>query len=68
VTEVDHAHNRPLRLEQALDECVASAPASMRAVIDALQAMRGVSKLTAVTIATEPGEVSRFEHPRQLMG
>jgi transposase len=68
LTEVDHAHNRLLRLEDALDASIASAPVSMRAVIDALQALRGVSKLTAVTIATEVGEISRFEHPRRLMG
>jgi transposase len=67
-TEVDHAHNRLLRLEAALDASITSAPTAMRAVIDALQALRGVSKLTAVTIATEVGEVSRFAHPRGLMG
>jgi transposase len=30
--------------------------------------MRGVSKLAAVTVVAEVGELSRFEHPRQLMG
>jgi hypothetical protein len=30
--------------------------------------MRGVSQLAAVTIVAEVGELSRFEHPRQLMG
>jgi transposase len=40
----------------------------MRAVIDALQALRGIALVTAVTIAAEVGELSRFATPRQLMG
>ena len=40
----------------------------MRAVIDALQALRGIALVSAVTIATEVGELSRFVKPRQLMG
>jgi transposase len=66
--EVDHVAERIVRLERAIDEAVEKAPAKMRAVIDALQAMRGVAKLTAVTVVTEVGTFSRFEHPRQLMG
>jgi transposase len=33
-----------------------------------LQALRGVAKVTAVTLVTEVGRFSRFPHPRQLMG
>jgi hypothetical protein len=44
---VEHAADRIARLERALDTAVAAAPPSMRAVIDALQALRGVAKLTA---------------------
>jgi transposase len=33
-----------------------------------LQASRGVAKITAVTIVSEVGALSRFPNPRQLMG
>lgn len=66
--EVDHMTERVARLDSAIDEAIAAAPPTMRAVISALQAMRGISKLTAVTVVAEVGTLSRFEHPRQLMG
>jgi transposase len=68
VAEVEHARERIVRLERALDEAVEVTPAAMRAVIDALQALRGIAKLAAVTIVAEVGQLSRFERPRQLMG
>ena len=68
LTEVDHARERICRLEQAIDTAVEAAPASMRAVIDALQALRGIAKVSAVTIVAEVGRLSRFARPRQLMG
>jgi len=40
----------------------------MRAVVEALQALRGVAQITAVTIVAELGTLSRFQTPRQLMG
>jgi len=40
----------------------------MRAVIEALQALRGVAKLTAVTIVTEVGTFKRFRRPTEMMG
>lgn len=40
----------------------------MRAVIEALRALRGVAQTTAATIVSELGELSRFESARQLMG
>ena len=40
----------------------------VRAVVDALQSLRGIAKISAVTIMAELGEVSRFNKPRQLMG
>ena len=40
----------------------------MRAVIEALQALRGVAKLTAVTVVTEVGTFQRFHRPTQMMG
>jgi transposase len=68
VHEVDHVAARIGRLEAAIDSAVAAAPARLRAVIDALQALRGVALVTAVTLAAEVGEFSRFAKPRQLMG
>ena len=55
------------RLDKAIDRLVESAPAHMRAVVEALQALRGVAKLTAVTIATEVGTFQRFQRPTELM-
>lgn len=36
-------------------------------VVDALQALRGVRLITAVTVIAEMGDLRRFSHPRQLM-
>jgi transposase len=68
VHEVDHMAERIDRLEKAIDEAMQKAPPEMRAVIEALQALRGVAKITAVSIVAEVGSLSRFEKPRQLMG
>jgi transposase len=68
IHEVEHVAARIGRLEAAIETAVRSAPSRMRAVIDALQALRGVALVTAVTIAAEVGELSRFARPRQLMG
>ena len=65
--EVEHAAERIVRLEKAIDEAVAQAPARMRAVIEALQALRGVAQTTAATIVAELGSLSRFPSPKQLM-
>jgi transposase len=67
LNEVDHAGARIARLEKAIDEAVEQAPETMRELIRALQALRGVAKVGAVTIVAEVGTLSRFEHPRQLM-
>jgi transposase len=40
----------------------------MRAVIEALQALRGIAKVAAVTVVAELGQLSRFASARQLMG
>lgn len=68
VHEVDHMAERIERLEKAIDVAIEKAPPEMRAVIEALQALRGVAKITAVSIVAEVGSLSRFEKPRQLMG
>ncbi len=68
LSEVDHARDRIARLEGALDAAVELAPARMRAVIEALQTLRGIAKISAATIVAEVGALSRFARPRQLMG
>jgi transposase len=68
ITEVDHARARVERLERAIDQAIEVAPAAIRAVIDALQSLRGVARLSAATIVAEVGQLSRFARPRQLMG
>ena len=59
---------RTERLEKAIDVAIEKAPPEMPAVIEALQALRGVAKITAVSLVAEVGSLSRFEKPRQLMG
>jgi transposase len=66
--EVEHAADRITRLEQAIDEAVKSVPRQMRTVIEALQALRGIAQVSAVTLVAELGQLSRFATARQLMG
>ena len=40
---------------------------SMAPVVGALQAMRGVALIVAVTLVAEVGDLTRFDNPRQLM-
>lgn len=68
VHEVDHVAGRIERLERAIDEAVTTAPVEMRTVIAALQALRGIAQVSAVTIVAEVGQLSRFATARQLMG
>jgi transposase len=66
--ELEHASERIARLERALERAIETAPGEMRALIDGVQALRGVSSLTAATIVAEVGPPSRFARPKQLMG
>jgi len=68
LAEVDHLGQRIARLEKRIDEAVEEAPAAMKAVVSALQALRGIAKMSAVTIVAEVGRLSRFAKARQLMG
>lgn len=68
VAQVLHQRERLARLDLAIDRAIESASPETRAVIDALQALRGVAKLTAVTIVTEIGTFQRFRKPTELMG
>lgn len=67
IYEVEHAGERIARLELAIDEAIEMMPERMRLVVEALQALRGIAKLSAVTLVAELGEISRFDKPRQLM-
>lgn len=68
LAEVDHVAERIVKLEKAIEEEVQKAPPQMRAVIEALQALRGVAQTTAATIVSELGCLTRFAGPRELMG
>lgn len=68
VHEVDHVADRLTRLDHAINDAVVQAPPSMRAVIDALQALRGIALISAVTIVAEVGVLARFARAPQLMG
>jgi transposase len=66
--EVEHATARIARLECGIDDAVEQMPESLREVIAGLQNLRGIAKISAVTLVAEVGQLSRFAHPRQLMG
>jgi len=40
----------------------------MQEVMHALQGLRGIAQISAVTIVSELGQISRFDRARQLMG
>ena len=67
VSELEHQSARVARLEQGIDEAVEKAPREMKAVVAGLQGLRGVAKITAVTLAVEVGSFRRFERATQLM-
>jgi transposase len=66
--EVEHMGERVARLEQAIVEAIQLAPPPIQEVVKGLQALRGIAQISAVTIAAELGNISRFEGARQLMG
>jgi transposase len=62
---VDEATSRLERIERSLAEQAATwrfAP-----VVAALQALRGIDTIAAITLITELGDLTRFDSPRQLM-
>ena len=62
---VDDPGVRLARLEQQIADTLPRW--SLRPVVKAIQAMRGVSFISAVTVAAETGDLRRFDKPRQLM-
>src|SRR5215472_11558439 len=65
VDAIEDAATRLRRLDQQVAEIVPSW--SMAPVVEAYQAMRGVSFGVAVTFVAEIGDLRRFDNPRQLM-
>ena len=61
----DHAA-RLKRIEEHLAEFLPGW--RMNPVVEALQALRGVQQITAVTTVAELGDITRFDSPRQLAG
>lgn len=68
LTEVEHVAKRIERLERAIDQAIEEMPEESRALVQGLQALRGVAKLTAVTVVAELGRLSRFSSAPELMG
>jgi len=66
VEAVRVSKERVERLEGTIEEFVPNW--SLAPLVRALQTLRGIDLIVAVTFVTEVGEVSRFESPRQLMG
>lgn len=59
------AHRRLQGLDKQLRKALPEW--SMRAVVEALMALRGVSLIVAMTTLAELGDITRFDSPRQLM-
>ena len=66
IEAVRHAKERLGRLDATIEQFVPSW--SLAPVVEALQALRGVKLISAVTFVVEIGDVRRFDNPRQLMG
>lgn len=65
VDAIEDAVTRLRRLDEQVVEAVPSW--SMAPVVEAYQAMRGVSFVVAVTFVAEIGDLRRFDNPRQVM-
>jgi transposase len=66
--EVEHHAARVERLEGEIDRAIEQTSPKLKTLYQALQALRGVAKVTAATIVTELGDLSRFERAQDLMG
>lgn len=65
--EVEHHVARVARLEAEIDSAIEQASPKLKALYDALQALRGIAKVTAATVVTEVGDLSRFGRAPHLM-
>ena len=62
---ITESSSRIARLEQAMRETLHDW--SLKPLVQALQALRGVSLIAAMTLVAELQDFLRFEHPRKLM-
>ena len=62
---VTESGQRISRLEAALSDALSDWP--LAPVVQALQALRGVQQIAAITLVAEIQDFARFTHPRQLM-
>jgi len=67
VLEFEHSTQRLNELTKSLDDVCEQLPKPTAALVAALQALRGVAKLLALSLVSELGNLSRFRNPRQLM-
>ena len=65
IQAIEQARSRRDRLEQQMIALVPSW--SLQSVVAALQALRGLAMVGAITIVAEVGDFRRFANPRQLM-
>jgi transposase len=64
VLAVNEQLERMARIEQELKELASSW--RLYPVVEAIQAMRGVQWVVAITVVAELGDLTRFDNPRQL--
>ncbi len=62
---IEEGQRRQQRIEQQIQALLPTW--SMAPIVRAIQAMRGVSVIAALTLAAEIGDFRRFDNPRQLM-
>lgn len=65
IHRIERAEELNNRLKEAIAELVPSW--TLAPVVQAIQALRGISLISAATLVAEVGQFSRFENPRQLM-
>jgi transposase len=66
VQAMDETKARRDRLSEQMQELVPSW--SLAKVVAAIQALRGIAVIAAITLVAEIGDFKRFANPRQLMG
>jgi transposase len=65
---IDAVADAEARVERLTGQIADLLPSwSLAPVVDAVQAMRGVGFIVAVTVVAEVGDFQRFDNPRQLM-
>ena len=66
VDTVTHLQGRVEALEIEMERVLPSW--SLAPVVEALMALRGIDRVSAMTLMAELGDITRFDSPRQLMG